>query len=106
MNQQSPVRTSMTGQPVPAPRFAVVDHEKSWLKTPLNWRVRIWGQGIGGYARADGSVSRYGDKARAERAAQVWMDEGIYPGQQARAFVDLNCPHSKRRAFGAQAEGN
>lgn len=85
MNQQTSIRSGMTGQPVPAPRFAVVDHEKSWLKTPLNWRLRIYGQGIGGYAPADGSVSRYADKARAEQVARVWMEEGIYPGQQGRA---------------------
>ena len=67
-------------------RFAVVDHEKSWLKTPLNWRLRIWGQGVGGYAPAVGSVSRYADKARAEQVAQIWMDEGIYPAfQQPRS---------------------
>lgn len=63
-------------------RFAVVDHEKSWLMTPLNWRVRIYGQGVGGYAPADGSVSRYADKARATAVAQVWMEQGIYPAQQ------------------------
>ena len=65
-------------------RFAVIDRDISYLRTPLNWRVRIYGQGVGGYARADGSVSRYADKARAEQVAQVWMDDGIYPAQQGR----------------------
>jgi hypothetical protein len=71
-------------------RFAVVDHEKSWLKTPLNWRVRIYGQGIGGYAPADGKVTRHARKADAERTAQVWMSDGIYPAQQT--------PHPRNEA--------
>jgi hypothetical protein len=71
-------------------RFAVVDHEKSWLRTPLNWRVRIYGQGVGGYAPADGSVSRHARRQDAERIAQVWMSDGIYPAQQT--------PHPRNEA--------
>ena len=69
-------------------RFAVVDHEKSWLKTPLNWRVRIYGQGVGGYAPADGAITRFADKARAERTARIWMEQGIYPAHQSAHFND------------------
>jgi hypothetical protein len=65
-------------------RFAVVDHAQSWLKTPLNWRLRIWGQGVGGYAPAEGSESRYSQKDRAERAARIWLETGVYPAQQER----------------------
>lgn len=66
-------------------RFAVVDRDISYLRTPLNWRLRIYGQGVGGYAPAEGSVSRYARKADAERTAQVWMDAGVYPAQQGPA---------------------
>jgi hypothetical protein len=76
-------------------RFAIVEHEVSYLLTPLNWRLQIWGQGVGGYAPAVASISRYADKARAEAAAQIWMSDGIYPAQQ----------DNNRRTFGSQDNG-
>lgn len=75
-------------------RFAVVDRDVSYLLTPLNWRLRIYGKGVGGYAPAEGSASRYADKSRADAAAQVWLDTGIYPANQQQS-----------RTFGSQAEG-
>lgn len=69
-------------------RFAAVDYDRSYLRMPLNWRVRIWGQGVGGYAPAVGSVSRYADEAHAEHVAQVWMDTGTYPAFQVRERTD------------------
>jgi hypothetical protein len=74
-------------------RFAAVDYDLSYLRMPLNWRLRIWGQGVGGYAAAEGSVSRYADKARAETAAQVWIDTGTHPAFQAIDFAKLPRPY-------------
>lgn len=74
-------------------RFAAVDRDVSWLRAPLNWRLQIWGQGVGGYAPADGSVSRFADETRAEIAAQVWMELGIYPAQQTEAHRRLVAAH-------------
>lgn len=76
-----------------AGRFAVVDYDLTYLRMPLNWRLRIWGQGVGGYAAAEGSVSRYADKARADTAAQVWIDTGTHPAFQAIDFAKLPRPY-------------
>lgn len=91
MNQHRPIRTGR--EAASEARFAVVERDVSWLRTPLNWRLRIYGQGVGGYAPAEGSESRYAEKADADRAGRIWLESGIYPA------------HQDRRASGSQANG-
>jgi hypothetical protein len=79
-------------------RFATVERDVTYLRTPLNWRLRIWGQGIGGYAAAEGSVSRYARQADAERTAEIWLEHGLYPHlQTAERLAATHCPPGKMK---------
>lgn len=82
-------------------RFAAIDRDVSYLRTPLHWRLRIYGQGVGGYAPAEGSVSRYADKHRAEAVAEIWMERGIYPANQTTDDIDTKL----RSLNGARVKG-
>lgn len=72
------------GEAAVSDRFASVERVTSYLTMPLNWKLRIWGQGVGGYAKAEGASSRYATRERAEQVAQVWMRDGIYPAHQSK----------------------
>lgn len=63
-------------------RFVSIERDVSYLAMPKNWKLRIWGQGVGGYAPDNGSVSRHATKERAEQVASVWIESGIYPAHQ------------------------
>lgn len=82
--------TTATRAPEPDPRirFASVEHHITYLRAPLNWRVRIWGQSVGGYGVLDGSVSRYADRDRAELVADIWIATGITPAFQTDEVRD------------------
>lgn len=72
--------------PISATRFASVEYDRSYMRMPLNWRLRIWGPSVGGYGTLDGTSSRYATEAQAETAAAVWMATGVTPAFQNDAM--------------------
>ena len=83
------------------PRTFTVGLAPSYLPTPLNWKLRIWGPSVGGYGTLVGAASTYADKAVAERAGAIWIATGITPAFQTAervAAVDASSHQEKEAA--------
>lgn len=64
-------------------RTAKVEFERSYLRTPLNWRLRLWGPSVGGYGILNGTnSSRHATKETAELTAAIWIGTGVTPAHQ------------------------
>lgn len=75
--------------PKPA-RTATVEFVQSYLPTPLNWRLRLIGQSVGGYGVLNNTFGgSFGTEEHAEQAGAIWVATGIVPAHQSeRAVAD------------------
>lgn len=80
-------RDRLPGRQKNPKRSATVEFDKTWLATPCDWALRIYGQSIGGFGLVDHRersipTARYGTRAAAELAAALWIETGLTPAYQ------------------------
>jgi hypothetical protein len=66
-----------------AGRSYEVEFRRSYLPDQLHWRLRCYGQSVGGYGVLNGTnPSSYHTEAAAEAAGTEWVRTGVTPAHQ------------------------